>query len=396
MRYLWLTWIDPQPERDGQRIYSGRLIDAVAATGAEVDVLCFAGDGESRSVNAEGGNVRWRRVVRARRPGWMSAFSCLPNVAYRCDTVDMHRSLDDLIGQGPQDAIVLDGLYTGWALPLIDRYRTDSGRPPRLVYVSHNHEESTRAAMARDFRGNPLVRKMLRRDADKARRLEHRMVDVADLVTAITPEDAERFQARRPEKHVVVLSPGYAGRRVAERIITDAAPRRVILLGSFGWLAKRMNLEAFLAVADSAFAAAGAELQIIGEGADEFAKRLRHSLRATEFVGAVPAIDPYLADARLAVIPEKTGGGFKLKMLDYVFHRLPVAALDGSVAGVPLRAPDTYLSFANFEELARGAIAALDDLPLLNRLQERAYAACAPLFDWRDRGRRFVAGMTAA
>ena len=45
---LWVTWTDPQPEHDGQRIYSGRLIEALASAGARVDVLCFASKGSQR------------------------------------------------------------------------------------------------------------------------------------------------------------------------------------------------------------------------------------------------------------------------------------------------------------------------------------------------------------
>lgn len=395
MRYLWLTWIDPIPERDGQRIYSGRLIDAVAAAGAEIDVLCFASEKSPRRTGAAEGRIQWWPVARGRRPGWASVFSSLPNVAYRCDTIEMRCAFENLATRQAWDAVVLDGLYAGWALPSLERFHIAGGRRPRVVYVSHNHEESTRAGLARNYRGNALKRSLLRRDAAKVRRIERRMVDRADLVTAITPEDAERFTRQRPDKRVVVLPPGYAGRRVPRRTITAALPRRVVLVGSFDWLAKRMNLQEFLSIADPLFVAAGAELQVIGDGAPTFFDGLRRQVRASELVGSVPAVEPYLAEARLAVVPERTGGGFKLKVLDYVFNRLPVAALDGSVAGTPLSSPDTLLTFATIEDLARGVVAVLDDLPLLNHLQERAYAACADRFDWRHRGEQFLA-QTAA
>jgi glycosyltransferase involved in cell wall biosynthesis len=395
MRYLWLTWIDPMPERDGQRIYSGRLIDAVAAAGAEIDVLCFASDESPRRAGATEGRIRWWSVARGARPGWASVFSSLPNVAYRCDTQEMRGTFQNLAARQAWDAVVLDGLYAGWVLPLLERFQIDSNRCLRVIYVSHNHEESTRDGLARNYGGSALKRRLLRRDATKARRIERWLVDRADLVTAITPEDAKRFSDQRPDKHIVVLSPGYAGRRVSRRTITPALPRRAVFVGSFDWLAKQMNLQEFLAVADPLFAAADAEIQVIGKGDPALLDRLRRQVRATELVGSVPEVEPYLSEARLAIVPERTGGGFKLKVLDYVFNRLPVAALDGSVAGTPLAPPDTLLSFATVEDLARGAVAALDDLPLLNRLQEQAYAACADRFDWRQRGEQFLA-LTAA
>jgi len=396
MRYLWLTWTDPKPECDGQRIYSGRLIDAVAEAGADIDVLCFVSDGSPRRYGVVEGRVHWWPVMRESRPNWASVFSPLPNIAYRCDTSETRSAFWQLISEQSWDAVVLDGLYSGWALPLIKRLGRVWGRQPRVIYVSHNHEESTRASVASNYKGNTLARYALSHDAMKARALEHRLVRQSDLVTAITPEDAERFVIQWPGKPVAVLSPGYAGKRVPQRILTQDLPRRVVLVGSFEWVAKRINLEEFLTVADPLFAAVGAQLQIVGNGQPAHIESLRKRMHATELVGHVAAIEPYLAEARIAVVPERVGGGFKLKVLDYVFNRLPVAALNGSMAGTPLRAPETCLSFDNVEDLANGVIRVLDDLPYLNRLQESAYAVCVDQFDWRNRGEQFLVQTAAA
>ena len=388
---LWLTWTDPQPEHDGQRIYSGRLIDALANAGAAVDVLCYVSEGSRRRHGTVEGRVSWWPAPRASRPGWASLFSPLPNLAYRADSAPMRQALRRAATERAWDAVVLDGLWAGWALPLLANLRGPGGHPPHVAYVAHNHEESTRTRVAADYRGNPLMKTALRLDSVKVRRLERRMVDRADLVTAITPDDAERFIEPRPDKRVIVLPPGYAGQRIPRRLITADHPRRAIVVGSFDWLAKRMNLERFLAVADPLFAASGTELHIVGNGDPAFIDHLRRRHTATRFVGAVPTIEPHLAEARIAVVPELTGGGFKLKVLDYVFNRLPIAAITGSVTGVPLRAPESLLDFPSLEALARGVVAAIDDLPLLNSIQDRAYAACADQFEWRKRGERLLA-----
>ena len=391
MRYLWLTWIDPAPEHDGQRIYSGRLIDAVAAAGAEVDVLCFANRDSPRRPGVAEGNVRWWPVPYTPHSAATSIFSPLPNIAHRSDTATMRRGLHALAAQGRWDTVVLDGLYAGWALPHLDAIRTASGAPARVVYLSHNHEETLRPDIARNYQGNPVKATLLRRDAAKAIRTERGIVDRASLITAITEEDAALFLRSRPDKRVMVLTPGYSGRRLPRREITADLPRRAVILGSFDWIAKRMNLEEFIALADPRFAAIGAELQVVGNSDPVFLDRLRRQVSATTLVGSVAEVEPYLRESRIAVVPERSGGGFKLKVLDYVFHRLPVAAIAGSVAGTPLQPTESILTFDNLERLASGVIKALDDLPLLNKLQEQAYAVCADQFDWRRRGEAFLA-----
>lgn len=396
MRCLWLTWTDPQPEHDGQRIYSGRLIDAVAAAGATIDVLCFASGKSPRQYGTTEGRVRWWPAPRALPPRWKSLFSPLPNIAYRFGVPTMRRALRDWASRKRWDAVVLDGLYAGWALPFLSNLRGPDGRSPRIVYVSHNHEETLRAGIARDYTGNPAMKAALHLDAAKTRRLERGMVDRADLITAITDQDARRYHSLRPDKRLIVLSPGYAGDRVPYRLITSDHPRRAIIVGSFEWIAKRMNLERFLSVADPLFAAKGAELHVVGSGDPAFLDRLRNRFQATHLLGSVPEIRSHLAEARIAIVPELTGGGFKLKVLDYVFNRLPVASLDGAVAGVPLQAPDSLLSFPTLESLACGVISAIDDLPLLNALHDRAYAACTTSFEWHKRGESLLAHTAAA
>lgn len=396
MKYLWLTWTDPFLENDGQRTYSGRLIEAAAHAGAEIEVLCLASYGSPRVDGISEGTIRWRLVRRTPRPGWRSILSPLPNIAYRCDTGEMRRGLHGLLERHRWGTIVVDGLSAGWALPSLERLRAEDGRPPRIVYISHNHEETVRADMARNYRGNPVKKGILLNDAGKAQRLERRLVAHADIVTAITPEDAELFSRRHPDKRIIVLPPGYAGPRLAQRRITAALPRHAVILGTFAWLAKRMNLEEFVAVADPHFERAGAELQVIGDGDPALIHRLRGTARATRFAGFVPDIEPYLTQSRVAVVPERSGGGFKMKILDYVFHRLPVAALKGSVAGTPLRPSESILLYNDLDELARGVVQVLDDLPLLNDIQDRAYAACADRFDWRRRGEQFIAETYAA
>jgi len=94
-------------------------------------------------------------------------------------------------------------------------------------------------------------------------------------------------------------------------------------------------------------------------------------------------------------VPERNGGGFKLKVLEYVFNRIPVFALSGSFAGVPLIHNDSVMLFPDHAALAHGVLEAIDDVERLNRLQERAYAACRGRFDWASRGRQILSAITA-
>ncbi|HJQ56195.1 MAG TPA: glycosyltransferase family 4 protein, partial [Vineibacter sp.] len=201
------------------------------------------------------------------------------------------------------------------------------------------------------------------------------------------------YRQRRPDKPMDVLTPGYRGRRVAARRITADLPRRAVIVGSFDWIAKRMNLEEFLRVADPMFAARGAELFVIGSADESFLAGLRRRVAATTLTGTVDDVTGYMDNARIAIVPERNGGGFKLKVLEYVFNRLPIFGLSGSVAGVPLRHDDGIMLLPDHAALAQGVLDAMDDVDLLNRIQQRAFAACSGGFDWASRGRQLRAAI---
>jgi glycosyltransferase involved in cell wall biosynthesis len=178
--------------------------------------------------------------------------------------------------------------------------------------------------------------------------------------------------------------------------ITASTPRRVAILGNYGWSAKQMNLSRFLEAADPILHAAGIGLDVAGDGPAAFHKTWEARTRATRFHGFVDNLGEFLAGRRIGLSIEETGGGFKLKLLSYIFNRLPVAAIRGSTNGLPLTAGHDYLTFESMSALAQGVTAVIDDIERLNQLQDAAYQACEGAFDWADRGRSLAAALRQA
>ncbi len=388
MRCLWLTLADPDPAHNGQYIYSAGLINAVAAAGVELVVLGLKRPELRRRDGACEGPIEWRLSECPQRPRWLSLGARLPHMAQRCSSREMQCRLHEELDRAELDMIVFDSLAAGWALKAVLEH-IGSRRRQKLIYVSHNHEASLRAGLAAE-QPRRIKRIAHRLDAGKVARLECELIRACDLVTAITPEDADRYRAVWPGKRIEVLTPGYAGAAVPRRIIGKAVPRRAVIVGSFEWIAKQMNLEEFVGFADPILAAGNAELQVIGSGERTFFDRLEKRTAATHFTGTVDRVENFMAGARIAVVPERNGGGFKLKVLDYVFNRLPIVALAGSIAGTPLRDHESVLLFPDQRSLATGVLRAMDDVDELNRLQELAFSICRDAFDWHRRGRQLV------
>src|SRR5260370_19108891 len=148
VRCLWLTLADPEPRYNGQYVYSGGLIDSVAEAGGDVEVLGLGRSTSAETGNQRAGHVVWWLPSDVPHSHWSSLPSSLPHIAYRCRTTGMQGILDKPLKRSGWDGIVFDGISTGWALPRVLDHYAGRGDRPRLIYVSHNHEESLPSPIA--------------------------------------------------------------------------------------------------------------------------------------------------------------------------------------------------------------------------------------------------------
>jgi glycosyltransferase involved in cell wall biosynthesis len=393
VRLLWFTLADPDPPTNGQFIYSKGLIHAAVTTGASVHVVGLDRPEAAHRDGQRSARLTWSLGEHRPRSPWQGLLTRTPFMASRVRTPGMRERVTAALDQTGWDGIVFDSLNPGWAWPLVRRRWPNPRMRPIVVYIAHNHEARNARKTAADEPG--LLRRSLKRiDARRVAWLEQSLVTAADLVTANAPDDCDSFQGGRPGGAVIFLPPGYDGPRTGARTISAETPRRVLIVGSFDWPAKRQSLEAFLAIADPLFAAAGIELLVVGSAEAGYLDRLRKTVQATRFTGRVDDVGPFFAQGRLALVPDLLGG-FKLKTLDYVFNRLPILAIAGAAPGLPLRHGDGIVLAPDHVALARAVMDAIDDFDLLNRLHDNACRACQGRFEWPVLGARLLAAIEA-
>lgn len=385
MRCLWISRYFPFPSDDGAKVYSANLAQSLADCGVFVR---FMGYGDAGAVRNAPVNVDWLPVPGNKRNKALAACSKWP-IAAAIDATRAYVLLLETQLRERWDVVVLDGYGTGWALDRCLAYRVEAPtHRPVLVHVSHNHEEILWGTMAREACGSPLKRLALRRNANKVRALERRIVRNIDLLTTITDEDLQSLGAGLDQNRSLALTPGYTGWIASVRQITAATPRRVIIMGSFQWIVKQENLVRFAETADPIFKKQEIELDIVGDVPPALLAMLQGRCRATHFHGFVSNAASFLSSARLAVVPESIGGGFKLKFLDYIFGRVPVATVSQATAGLSAELRGAMLSSDSLSGLVREIVSHIDRVDDLNRMQERAFTIAKAQFKWSTRGER--------
>ena len=389
MRCLWLARDVPFPLDSGDKIYTAKLAQALAQADVDVTMIAHRSAGEPvlpadwpvTLTIVDGGKYSTSRALFSIEPLYSAVH---PTPAYRS-------ALTNALAQR-WEAIVIDQLGSGWTLPQLQAYRH---RQPhcKLVHISHNHETSLWRGMARQSQTGPLKRIALKQNALKVKAAENRMVRAVDLVTAITEEDVQLYRGQTTTADTLVLTPGFSGLSLPDRPITLATPRHVVLVGSFRWAIKQENLRQFLALADPAFAQQNIHLDVVGDMPAKLREQLSRGLRATTLHGFVDDIAPIYRRARIAVVPELIGGGFKLKFLDYFFARLPIASIAAAAAGLPAPLRDSMLLSSDLIGLTELIGRTIDDCDSLNRLQRQAFERAQSLYRWSDRGAMLRAAM---
>jgi hypothetical protein len=235
----------------------------------------------------------------------------------------------------------------------------------------------------------------LRRNATKVATLERRILRAVDLLTTITEEDRSTLGAAMARDRSLTITPGYSGQIVSARRITAATPRRVIIMGSFQWVVKQANLTRFVEIADPIFKEQGIELDVVGDAPKALLAALKARCAATHFHGFVTDVAPYLERARMGIVPESIGGGFKLKFLDYLFGRVPIATVSQAVAGLSQELQLAMWKNDSLAGLVGDIVSNIDRIDDLNRMQERAFALGQAQFDWNVRGERLLRAMAA-
>jgi polysaccharide biosynthesis protein PslH len=390
-RYLWLTRHFPYPAHAGDRIYSAKLIEALTEQNCHVTVFC-TGESAGETVRLPEGQARRADWVICPQGGGqrmlLFPFSDLPRHALRLSAAGPRQMLRSLLAGQVWDAVMIDYVSMGWALPhLLSEARNAAGRRPTLVYVSHNHESSLRRLACQQSTAVLPIRLAQRVDGARIGTLERRLLKSVDLVTVNTTADQELFKVDAPGQRYCLLVPGYDGPRLAQRQLTMATPRRVVVVGSFDWIVKQQNLTEFLEAAAAPLARHGIGIDIVGSGPARVLDALRRQFPDVAVHGRVEAVEPYIQGARISIVPERTGGGFKHKVLNAVFQRSPVFGMTGSITEVPLVEGRSLRLFPDFPSLVDGIIRGIDDLEGLNELQEAACESCRDRFQWIDRGR---------
>jgi glycosyltransferase involved in cell wall biosynthesis len=379
MRILFLTQILPFPLDAGPKVRAFHVIRYLVDAGHRVHLVSFARSGESERalepLRQLCDSIDLVPLVRSRlrdvRDGVRSVFGTMPFLVQRDQTADMWARLERITGDRSYDALHADQL---WMAP----YAMNGLAPDLRVLDQHNAVFMVPSRMAEHQR-NPVVRALLRGEANKLQAFERDACQQFDRVVWVTEEDRRAVGATEHDRRdsVIPIATDPARQPRLER----KAPFRVTFLGGMHWPPNAEGVSWFVDRIWPRVAAAvpSVVLTLIGKaGASTFANAPR-----IEVKGYVDDPRPTLSETAAFIVPLRSGAGMRVKILDAWCWGLPIISTTVGAEGMHAVHGENLLLADDEASFAESVISAIQNRQLAQRLADNGRATVETHYDWK-------------
>lgn len=370
----------PYPANDGGRIAIFEPMCHLAARGHRVAYLGFGSQQAAEQLAAEA-HLMWARAVshdtRTRLlPAAMAFFSRLPYTAAKYLAAPMFAALEEVLASQSFDIVQLENSHMAHYLGAVQRH----GVAAVLRLTNVEALVAERYARTAPFPLSAYVRIQARR----MRRFEQRAIGAADLTLAITPQDAQRCTELEPRARVAVVPVGAD----LDRPISSAGenPSTLLYVGALDWPPNVDSLQWFKNAIWPLVRSQRplARWLIVGRDPPSDIQRWPADDPAITVTGKVPEIGPYWRRAAVVVVPLRSGGGMRVKIIEAFAMGKAVVTTTIGVEGIGASAGEHYLMADGAADFAAQVVRLLDSPLERRRLGAAARAFVEAQFGWEQ------------
>ena len=368
-RILWIASRFPYPLLSGDVIYTTGLLKGLQKLDAKVTLLTNANGVKKSDIEAFKDSfpeISLKLVKQPRRRRFLSVFSKMPSDAFSLGNQSMFVEFNRLI-EKHWDAVFIDHLAACFdpnQLKLLSKSCV-------ISYVAHNVEAKIRPEIANATSWFLPQKYFLIFDAFKYAKLEKQLVNIAQNIICISNSDKMFFEKLGVNIfHVPALyfKEPNIGLNIKQR------PKKALLLGSYQWIAKWRNLLQFLDSAKNYNAGSELpEIDVVGSLRKKLPIMSNEVAKKVNIHGRVDDVMIFLQNARIGIVAEDLGGGFKLKLLDYGLNGVPIFCLKNAISDASLIHGTHVHICNNMNELIQDISRNIDNDDYLEKLQQNAF-----------------------
>jgi glycosyltransferase involved in cell wall biosynthesis len=297
----------------------------------------------------------------------------------------MKKTLTKLLNEQEFDLLHFDSIHLAGYLPLVRR-RT---KPP-VVIDWHNVESELMSRFGENQPWSPR-KTYARITASRLARLEKEILAITAGHIACSDRDRDQILKKNPSARVAVIENGVDTCSFTLAAAETVTRSRVIFVGSMDYHA---NVEAACSFAHEVWPAISERfprwrLTLVGSNPAPAVQALAQQ-KNIEVTGTVPDVRPYYREAFAAIVPLRTGGGTRLKILEAMAAGVPVISTKLGAEGLAV-SPGNDILIADSNGAWLPLLASLsDDSGLWNRIAESGRGLVEQRYDWKILGRSLV------
>lgn len=391
MRIAWLTPELPYwPGGSGGSTRQFHLIRRLVELGHAVDVVSpvhpdqqpgrgslVAAGATLYGVDRSGSRIEEVLRAVAARPSLAPRVLTMPVQAWQVEVfwTRMRAAADAALAQRPDVILVEHDWAARWAEDLPAGIPLVNG----LENLSWDYY-ARRAGAAAGWNG-----RLLSAEAERFRRFDRRTLERFDLLLAMSEDDQRELRSVSERPSAIVPN----GVDVdALRASPLPGTPTVLFTGTFGYAPNAEALRWLLSEIWPQVVARrpDARLLVVGKGVpDEIAALASPSV---ELAGWVPEMQPWFDRAQVVIVPMRSGGGTRLKVLDGLASGRPLVSTTMGVMGVDVRGDEQVLLADGAEPFAEAVVRVLDDPALAARLGAAGRQIAEQVYDWQAIGDR--------
>lgn len=317
---------------------------------------------------------------------WTTLTSPLPDMAHRLASATFGSVLEAMLQRTRFDVVQFEGIEMAPYLLAARTHCPDTRHAPRLVFDDHNAEYVLqRRVFETDIRHPRRWPGALYSliQWQKLKAYEARACREADVVVAVSGPDAQSLRNIEPSLTVLVVPNGIDLSSYESTVQKEPLPQHSLVFT--GKMDFRPNVDAVLWFAHRVLPliqdkVADVHFYVVGQRPHPRLQALKSQPHVT-ITGRVPDTRPYIGGAAVYVIPLRSGGGTRFKVLEAMAMRRAIVSTSMGCDGFPVTPGREVILADEPEAFASEVVKLLGDAERRSELGT-AGRAFAERYDW--------------
>lgn len=369
----------PYPATDGGRIAIYEPLRRLAARGHQITLLAPTPQQADAADLAElERSCRLELVPIDTRnrllPAAFNLLSPLPYTIAKYDARPLRERLRTLLAAEQHDLVQIENLH----MAAYQAIATEYGVP--VVLRQQNVESQLAERYAHTQRG--LRRLYARIHAAKLRRYEADVCAYMDACLAITPEDSERLRALNPQIQVATVPAGVDLDDFQPQPASEE-PGAIVSVAAMDWPPNADAMfwftEQILPLIRQTHPAA--HLYVVGKNPSAKIQALARMKNVT-VTGFVDDVRTYLAKGAVFIVPLRSGGGMRVKILQAMAMEKAIVSTTIGAEGIAAQDNQAICLADTPAAFATGVSRLLADTPLRQRIARNARQLVTSHYSW--------------